>query len=283
MSNSTPKSQRNSAELLKVNSCYLSEREQFIELERKPDSSTSLQSPSPGRSDPTSAILDKLKMEGGFEVKVHREVKLKNLYRFLLAKVFYEEEGLHLDEYLVLWELHLKILELLDKDPSFKEKYQSSLEKIREFFDYLGTCTSFPIRFNVKDFSRIDKTLKGMEPLIPTRNAYFGLKKQMDLRLGFKIIFSFEKPASRVRDRRYVGVGYRDQGTRRKEHDGTPEFSEVASHFNELELRSEEEIQGLSRDDPEFDWNRLWRTAEIERHVSRPSGRRLSSIYARGK
>jgi hypothetical protein len=236
----------------------------FERIQRRSEGSDSLQSPSPGSSDPTSLIREGLKKEGGYTVKVSRQVKLKNLYRFLIAKVFYDEEGMHLDDYLVLWDLHLKILGLLEKDPGFRKKYEESFQTIQTFFEYLGSVRSFPLRFETKN-PRTEEIVKKMYPFIPTRNAYFGLRKQLNLRQGYSIYFHCEATPPKHRPLRKIGVGYRDQGTKKPEHDGTPSFSEVQHHFKELEIRTEEEYQGLFRDDPEFNWNRLWRATEEAR------------------
>jgi len=225
----------------------------------RPRSETDLssQSQNPRSSDPSSLVYEKLSRGGGFQVKIVKKVKKKNLFRFLLSKVFYEEEGLHLDEYLVLWDLYLNLLELLSKDPAFSEKYESSFGNIHNFFEAVGDRIEFPLRLKIKD-PRLQDLIQGMMPLLPTENAYFGLKSQKDLRLGFSILFSFDSTKRRISEGRRIGVGYRDHGTKKPDHEGTPHWSEVAQHFQELEVRSEEEYQGLKRQDPEFDWNRLW-------------------------
>lgn len=217
----------------------------------------SLQSRNPDTSDPTSLMYLKLMQGGGFKVKIARKAKKKNLFRFLLAKGLYEEEGWHLDEYLVLWEVYLQLQDLLSHDPGFKEKYNGPLSRLEVFFEKFGSVTTFPCRMLV-DHPRMKDLCSLFQPLLPSKSSYFGLKKQREIRLGFTVKFDFELPPSRRKDKRVIGVGYRDQGTKKPDEDGTPRLSEVAAHFQELEIRSEEEFQGVSREDPEFDWNRLW-------------------------
>jgi len=191
-------------------------------------------------------------------VKILKKAKKKNLFRFLLAKTFYEEDGLHLDEFLVVWELYLNLQELLSKDPAFREKYETSLRSISIFMKALEDRVEFPLRMKVED-PRLQEILSTMFPLLPSKDAYFGLKGQKSLRQGFSIVFNFEKTRPRkVQEGRRIGVGYRDHGTKKPDHEGTPHWSEVASHFRELEIRSEEEFQGTKRQDTEFDWSRLW-------------------------
>jgi len=230
---------------------------QLIQESPRSETDLSSQSQNPRSSDPTSLVYEKLSRGGGFQVKIVKSIKKKNLFRFLLSKVFYEEEGIHLDEFLVLWELYLNLLELLSLDPAFQERYRFSFERISSFFEAVGDRIEFPLRMKVED-PRLKEAIQGMYPLLPTENAYFGLKSQRDLRLGYSILFSFDSTKRRISEGRRIGVGYRDHGTKKPEHEGTPHWSEVARHFQELEVRSEEEYQGLMRQDPEFDWNRLW-------------------------
>lgn len=224
----------------------------------------SLQSPYPGGPDPSNLTYQKLQYGGGFQVKINKKAKKKNLFRFLLAKGLYEIEGWHLDEYIVLWHLYLEMLSLLEKDPSFREKYHTSFENMKHFFKSFGTSKEFPVRLDIEN-PKCNELCQFLSPLLPTKSAYFGLRKQRDLRLGFKLVFAFQLSPQRVKEARYIGVGYRDQGTKKPEHSSELPFSEVESHFREIEIRSEEEYQGISRDDTEFDWNRLWGLSEVEK------------------
>lgn len=225
------------------------------------ETDNSLQSHNPSSSDPTSSILQKLSQGGGFQVKIKKVAKKKNLFRFLLAKTLYEEDGLHLDEYLVLWELFYDLSGLLSKDPGFRLKYETSIFEITSFFEAIGPRMEFPLRFKVKAPEMADLCQR-MQPLLPSKSAFYGLKGQKDLRLGFSIVFNLDLPETKPKEARVIGVGYRDHGTKKPDHEGSPHFSEVAMHFQELEVRTEEELQGLSRDDPEFAWNRLWGSQE---------------------
>jgi len=233
------------------------------------DQDISLQSHNPSSSDPTSSILQKLKRGGGYQVKIKKSAKRKNLFRFLLAKTLYEEEGLHLDEFFVLWELFYDLTGLLSKDPSFREKYETPLLEITSFFEAIGPRQEFPLRFKVKD-PRMEELCSRMQPLLPSKSAFYGLKGQKDIRLGFSIVFNLDQLPQKPKEARVIGVGYRDHGTKKPDHEGSPHFSDVAMHFQELELRTEEEFQGLSRDDSEFDWNRLWGSQKTPKSEKKP-------------
>lgn len=222
-----------------------------------PSCSYSLQSLKPCGSDPKSALRELLKNGGGYTVKIHKGIKRKDLYRFLLSKLFYEEEGLHLDDYLVLWELHLNLNQLLEKDPNFREKYQKAFKALDIFFGILGNETSFPIQLDVQNPRMLD-FIKMMDPFIPSKNAYYGLKNQKNLKLYYRLVFQNTLRVQKLPPKAYMGVGYKDQGTKRKEEDGNPHWSDVHRHFQELEIRHEEEFQGQERENPEFDWNRVW-------------------------
>lgn len=233
------------------------EWKQLINEMARSEMDLSSQSQNPVSSDPSSLVQRKLSRGGGFQVKILKRAKKKNLFRFLLAKTFYEEDGLHLDEFLVVWELFLNLQDLLSKDPAFREKYEASLRSISVFMKALEDRIEFPLRMKVKD-PKLQEMLSTMFPLLPSKDAYFGLKSQKDIRQGFSILFSFDSTTRKVPEGRRIGVGYRDHGTKKPNHEGSPHWSEVARHFQELEVRSEEEYQGLKRQDSEFDWNRLW-------------------------
>lgn len=221
------------------------------------------QRPKPCISDPTSIVKEKLRLFGGFQVKIKRGVSRITLFRFLLAKMCYDKvDGFHLDEWLVLLDLFYSLEILCTKDPSFKTKYANFFEKdsIKEFFMMeVGGCNEFPMRVdqNSDEFAFLTKTL---EPLLPSQHSYYGLKGQRNIRSGFQVVFPQETlQYTKAKPKRTIGVGYRDKGQKRDTaKDGSPAWQEVSTHSTELFLREEEEKQGKSRDDPSFLFTEEW-------------------------
>lgn len=198
-----------------------------------PTRTFTLAEPPSQSSDPTwSSSLTK----GGYRVKIKKGTKRMTLFRFLLAKAVYEVEGIHLDEFIVLMELYFQLRD--SKDPSFKEKYDLVFSETEKFFSKIAGITDFPVKVEVQDSEELRAFL---DPLLPSKSAYFGLRGQRNLRLSFKISLNEHLFPQRIRPKSFVGVGYRDKGQRRDlAKDGSPHWTEVASHNSELERRAEE-------------------------------------------
>ena len=168
-------------------------------------------------------------------MKIRAGTKRMTLFRFLLAKCFYEAEGIHLDEFIVLSELYYFLKD--HSDPCFKEKYGELFERTEEFFQKLFGTTEFPAIVAVREE---DRFAKFMGILLPSKQAYFGLKGQRKLRQSYKIVLPDLIPSPKLRPKSYMGVGYRDKGQRRDlAYDGSPHWTEVARHWFELERREE--------------------------------------------
>lgn len=190
------------------------------------------QSPRPEGFDPSSL---RARFAGGYTVKLKKGVKRITLFRFLLAKLLYDsdEEGLHLDEFAVLVNLFYDLLEV--QDPTFVEKYREHLNRLIPLFADLGKARNFPLRLYVRD-KPFSELVKYVGPILPTQNSYYGLRGNRDLRMSFYISFNDTLRPTQFRAPRFVGVGYRDKGTRRDNAlDGSPSWQEVGSEAAALE------------------------------------------------
>lgn len=232
--------------------------------------------PLPCVSDP-KLTLEQLLKKGAYKLKIKKGIRKKDLFRFLLAKMLYEkEEGLHLDEFLVLWELYLQLQETLAKDPSFREKYGVFFENTFYFFRELGNQREFPIRIEDCENSRyLERLSEILFPMLPTRSAYFGLKGQKSLKSGFSLVFESELLNRKLAPGRRIGVGYRDKGSRRDPAlDGSPDWREVACSKQEERIREVEEYLKVVRESPDFDWDLVYNLqalkVEIDEEVEPP-------------
>lgn len=226
--------------------------------------------PLPVNSDPKLVSLEDFLRKGAYKLKIKKGIRKKDLFRFLLAKMLYErEEGLHLDEFLVLWELYLQLLEVQSKDPSFKEKYGTFFKNSFIFFRELGSQKEFPVRIEEQgNLQYLERIAKVLEPMLPTRSAYFGLKGQKNLKSGFSIVFESELLLRRVPEGRRIGVGYRDKGSRRDPaFDGSPDWREVAMSLQEKRIVEVENLLGIVRESSEFDWDLVYNTSSLFQEV----------------
>lgn len=202
----------------------------------------SLASPPSRGSDPESA--EELDLSGGYTVKIMKGLRQITLFRFLTAKALYEEDGLHLDEFLVLFELYYSFLEFTDK--TFVEKYGNWFEKSIPFYQDLAKAQSFPMKLDRSNEDAFGKLIQFLAPVLPSKSAYFGLKGQKLLRRGWKLNLNRHLPPAKVQPKAFIGVGYRDKGSRKDvAYDGSPSWQEVSSHFSELERRAWEEELNL--------------------------------------
>jgi len=219
--------------------------------------------PLPCVSDPKLS-LETILRKGTYHLKIKKGIKKKDLFRFLLAKMLYEEEeGLHIDEFLVLWELYLQLEGLLEKDPSFREKYGAFFENTFYFFQMLASSKEFPIRVEQCETPEYLKRISSvLEPMLPSRSAYFGLKGQKSLRSGFSLVFQDEILVRKIAPGRRIGVGYRDKGSRRDPAvDGSPDWREVALSHQERRISEVEYATRVPRESLSFDWDLVYNSS----------------------
>jgi hypothetical protein len=102
------------------------------------------------------------------------------------------------------------------------------------FFKDLAEEKEFPI---IMEESDSDKLIPKLQPILPSKLAYFGLKGQRNLSNSFSIILNRTLVPKSVKNKRFIGVGYKDKGSRKdKAVDGSPSWQEVASSFVEEEI-----------------------------------------------
>jgi hypothetical protein len=168
------------------------------------------------------------------------------LYKFLLAKLLYSAEGLALEEYLLVFHLFFDLTEI--KDPLFAAKHFKFLERSKLLLDAIKEAKVFPVQSEGGD---PDVSL--FEGEFPTKRQYFGLAGQRDLRRSFRLILNDTIVPKALPPVRFIGVGYKDKGSRRDPaFDGSPGWKEVAS-FNSFREREAEELDSSETDSPEMD------------------------------
>jgi len=156
--------------------------------------------------------------------------------KFLLAKLLYSEEGLFIDEYLCLYEVFFDLTEM--RDPLFLEKNGVHLEKVGLILSGMSDSKSFPVHFSDEAKNLLRRVVGDF---IPGPREYFGLAGQRDLRQCFRVQLNDSLIPKPPRPVRYIGVGYKDKGSRRDPaFDGTLRWQEYARTFANLEREAEE-------------------------------------------
>lgn len=202
-----------------------------LELEFRSTEEFFEQSSRPRSSDPTCLVDRYL---GGYSMKIKKGTKKVTLFKFLLSKLIWDEaDGLHLDEYLVLNHLWFDLSEI--EDPSFVRKYGDWILTSFQLFTQLTGASDFPLKLS-NDRKDREYLAEWLGPLALTPQSFFGMKGNRNIRDSFVISFRDSRLPIRIPPKRFVGVGYRDKGTRQKtSEDGTLHWTEYAQESGELE------------------------------------------------
>lgn len=159
--------------------------------------------------------------------------KRVTLVRFILAKLLYDESGISIEEFLLLYHLFFDLVE--SRDPVFLSKYGPFLERVGTLLENekFSRSKAFPLIPENRGKEEIESFLKNF---IPNRREYFGLKGQRLLSSSYRLVFNDTLLPKRLPLKRYIGVGYSDKGTRRDlAVDGSPSWQSVGSYFSELQ------------------------------------------------
>lgn len=150
--------------------------------------------------------------------------------------MLYGEEGISIEEYLCLFHLYFDLSEITERH--FLEKNRINLEKIETFLSKISDNRIFPLILSDLGKSQMEIFF---ERFLPTRREFYGLVGQRELSLSFRIILNDTLVPRKLPPKAYIGVGYKDKGTRRDVSvNGTPGWQEVGSHFANREREAEE-------------------------------------------
>jgi len=184
----------------------------------------------------------------GYTMKVKKGTNRVVIFKFLLAKLLYAQEGLFIDEYLLLYHLFYELLD--NTDPNFVNKNGELLKKVQPVLVKLGRCKCFPV--HLKDESKFEIT-RYLDVYLMPKREYFGLAGQRNIRDCFRLVLNDTIVPQAPPPKRFIGVGYKDKGTcRDPAYDGTPGWQFFARHFANLE-REAEELDSSNSFPDEFD------------------------------
>jgi hypothetical protein len=179
----------------------------------------------------------------GYRMLLRKGVNRYRLFRFLVSKVIYDDEGMHLDEYLCCMELFYQFDE--SKDPNFVENLSNLRnEGFQEMMKKLSKNTVFP--YQPWEETR-SLWLRLCQSVIYDSRSYFRIKGQ-NRNKDFRLVFKDSVLPRRTPPKAYIGIGYKDKGSRREPAvDGSPKWQEVATFNANLE-ESLGQIQRTSLD-----------------------------------
>lgn len=154
------------------------------------------------------------------------------LQRVLVSKFVYDWEKVSFVELIVLYDNLLWCQEKALHDPNFQEKFGGFLEKL--------TLILKETRITERSFHRslrkLSTSLKQAAEghLIPQRNLP-ATEKYVSGKFHVLPTKESGRPTRELPLKPYIGVGYRDKGTRRDPaRDGSPRWQEVALFFARL-------------------------------------------------
>lgn len=188
--------------------------------------------PPPGvRKNDINVIVWKLLSEG-YIMKIEQGIRRITLLRNLIAKSWYDAEGLAPHEIVAVWELYEICLKKSSVDPSFSKKYHQWLITVGKFIRKHFDGKTLPLKLTESAF----QPYNNLVPFLPSKQAYFGYKNDPRMREAFKFLVKDSDDLNKkFPPSRYVGVGYRDKGTRSNpSFDGSPHWKEVAGHHGPI-------------------------------------------------
>lgn len=182
----------------------------------------------------------------GYKVIVNRGTNRFKLFRFLLSRIKYSRDGFHLDDYLCFWQIYLEMIE--SKDPKFQKRIQLLQdENLLELMYQLQDIRVFPYNPRDSTISKLDSL-----PLVYHSRSFFGMERA-GWSKHYRLSFNSRLVRRRVPPVPYIGVGYKDKGSRRDvANDGSPTWQIVAS-VAAFKERETEELDGPPPDSLEAD------------------------------
>jgi len=177
--------------------------------------------------EPSLAIIKKV-TNAGTRVVYKRKIRRITLQRLLLSRIVWKIEEVTFDEILVIYDNLLNLMELSEKDPSFREKYGSTLEVLAKFLKSLNLQNSEPKNLAEILYRQFRLPIYASF-IIPRRNLSTVEKHMCN---SYRLLPTLQNPGIPTKalpPKRWIGIGYRDKGSARNSAiDGNPSWQEVA-------------------------------------------------------
>lgn len=158
-------------------------------------------------------------------VMIGKNVRRITLLRYLVSKIVYEIETIELRDVLAVYSCILDVQDLASKDPSFNQKFGSTLEVLAKLLK--------GVRFKKLDSKNIEMLRKALVNtpetfLYPKRNLS-GIRAKVGGTYSITYLRSQGTLNKLLPPKLYIGKGYSDKGTARNTaEDGSPRWQDVA-------------------------------------------------------
>jgi len=170
------------------------------------------------------------------QIKYRPKLRRIHLQRFLIGRFVHELEKVTLDELLVIYDNLLFIQDLAEKNPQFGNKFGKTLEVLTKILKQSNLNNTSPKKIGILLSKKFKAELSGF--YTPLRNMKETARK-LERAYRIKII---PRPGEHLPNqpppKNFIGVGYRDHGSRRdRAKDGSPTWQEVAMSLRIFEVK----------------------------------------------
>ena len=162
----------------------------------------------------------------GTQIKYRKGVRRITLQRLICSRLVFRLERVTLDELLVLYDNFLACQDLAVGNEGFRQKFGKSLEDLSNILKAANLTQEDPSRVAKMFSRRFKRDIPGF--LIPERNLS---QSEKHLEKSYRLLPTRDPGTERryIPPKTFVGVGYRDKGSRRDSaRDGSPSWQEVA-------------------------------------------------------
>jgi len=171
------------------------------------------------------------------------------LIRYILSKKEYEGDRIVEDDAFIVNFAYMDMVNLMNSDLKFAQKNQNM------FLEISLLIARFNLEFEqghqfIGTFHE-GKFPRAANPAIMSPRAYLGMKKNDQFQRIYRRATTEKVLTSPFSEARFIGVGYKDKGSRRKlEQDGSQTWQEIASQnikHKQVKLVEYQQKKGLER------------------------------------
>lgn len=164
----------------------------------------------------------------GTKVIYKKGIRRVTLQRVILSRIRWSPEKVTADEIIVIFDNLLYLQDLALREEQFREKFGKTLEVLSKDFKELDLLNKANIVRFVENLYKLLHKDEYKDFIIPLRN----LRRTESHFVGvFKLLPTEPNgiPRNLIPPKPYIGIGYRDKGSRRDQaKDGSPSWQEVA-------------------------------------------------------
>jgi len=166
-------------------------------------------------------------------LKISKSTKKISLQRFLLSKIVYEKNEITERDILAIFQNQISLQEKASREKDFSSKFGNSLEELSRILKEVNLSEGFKQKAIDRIRGLATSRLSGF--LIPQRN-YSSFKTRFNG--TYSLVYSKSEgiPTKDLPPVAYIGVGYKDKGsTRKEEFDASPDWKDVARSVSNIE------------------------------------------------